>query len=390
MQQRRKSTSPMLFTGLAALRLIGLGGLVASAVFWWPVQSELTPNRIVAGAYTAGLVLAPPALWSFVFPWSPGGMLLFKIQRRTVGLWIVFAAALYFLYYSYQLQWSWWSAQPVTAASGMVGQQVCIGLLLYIVIPGLVWTPISRDEFVSQVEQEQLVKRYELQTKADIAIQDARLLRAQQLTAIGLSNLMAHEREELATYMDDLISDMDTTLQRIAGNANEAAEVVYGRYARSPFSAPPLAEDLADILKYIGSSIREVGPAALPAPVRSAVDPTAERSAALRTIERSAAVLPHQEGSRTTAPGDRTGRPVAGDRTTSGPLADQQTTERPHAEAFRVAVNYLTGAWSRADLEGTLSISKTQASDYIRDWIRAGLVVRLTEPKFHYSFEEGV
>ena len=52
-----------------------------SAVYWWGVQSTLIPdNRVVALAFTAILVLAPPSLVSFLIPWSPGGMLLQKVN----------------------------------------------------------------------------------------------------------------------------------------------------------------------------------------------------------------------------------------------------------------------------------------------------------------------
>jgi hypothetical protein len=258
---RKQQPNLLLFTGLNALRLIGLIGLVAAAIFWWPVQSDLSTNRPVALAYTIGLVLASPALWSFVIPWSQGGMLLQRIQRQTIGFWIVGAAAAFFAYYSWRLQTAWWSAQPVTAESGMVGQQVAIGLLLYIVIPGLIWTPVSSDEFEAQVTQDRLVKRYDIQTKADIAILDATLLRAQQRAAIGFANLMPAEQQELAGVMEGLITGMDTTLQRIAGNLNETAETIYGQHGKDLFSAPPFADDLAEMLDYISQSILKMGPA---------------------------------------------------------------------------------------------------------------------------------
>lgn len=250
-----KPVNLLMFTGLNALRLIGLVGLVAAAIFWWPVQSELSTNRTVAVAYTIGLVLAPPALWSFVIPWSPGGMLLFRIQQRTIGQLVVALAAVYFTCYSYQLQTSWWSAQPVTRDSNMITQQVLIGLLLYIVIPGLVWTPVDPEEFEKQVKQERLVKRYDMQTKADIAILDATLLRAQQRAAIGFANLLPAERQELAGVMSGLVTGMDTTLQRIAGNFNETAETIYGQHGKDMFSAPPFADTFADMLQFVSGAI---------------------------------------------------------------------------------------------------------------------------------------
>ena len=48
------------------------------------------------------------------------------------------------------------------------------------------------------MRQAHLVKRYELQTQADIAILRATLLRAQEKALLGFANLTLDEREELA------------------------------------------------------------------------------------------------------------------------------------------------------------------------------------------------
>src|SRR4029079_9744307 len=106
--QRRRPGGFLQFTSktlLAVLALIAMGG---SAVYWWGVQSQLTDNKIVALAFTAILVLAPPSLVSFLIPWSPGGMLLQKVNARTWGYLAIVSCSLYLLYYSFQLQYSWW------------------------------------------------------------------------------------------------------------------------------------------------------------------------------------------------------------------------------------------------------------------------------------------
>ena len=134
-QQRRPSgfqlTSKSLLAILACIAMIG------SAIYWWGVQSQLTNNIMVAAAFTAILVLAPPSLVSFLIPWSPGGMLLQKINARTWGYLVVVACALFLLYYSFQIQWSWWMAQEVVKNANLVYQQVLIGIIGFIVIPAL-------------------------------------------------------------------------------------------------------------------------------------------------------------------------------------------------------------------------------------------------------------
>jgi hypothetical protein len=224
--------------------------MAGSAAYWWGVQSQLTDNRIVAIAFTAILVLAPPSLVSFFIPWSPAGMLLQKINARTWGYPVIIGAALYLIYYSFQIQWSWWAAQPVVADSDLVYQQALIGIIGFIVIPALLWTPVSSDELVEQVRQAHLVKRYELQTQADIAILRASLLRAQEKALIGFANLTLQERQELAAVMRSLVVGIDNTLREMGQTVRTVSGVAM------PFDG--LLEDNAevrDVLDYISDSL---------------------------------------------------------------------------------------------------------------------------------------
>src|SRR4051812_42613971 len=100
----------MQITGKSVLLLLAIVSMVASGIYWWGVQSALTTSRPIAIAFTAILVLAPPTLISFLIPWSPAGMLLQRVNAQTYGHAVVVFASIYLLYYSYQLQYSWWAA----------------------------------------------------------------------------------------------------------------------------------------------------------------------------------------------------------------------------------------------------------------------------------------
>jgi hypothetical protein len=215
------------------------------------VQSTLIPdNKVVAFAFTAILVLAPPSLVSFLIPWSPGGMLLQKVNAKTWGYVVVVGSSIYLLYYSFQIQWSWWAAQRVVAESGLIYQQVFIGMIGFIIIPALLWTPVSSDELVEQVRQAHLVKRYELQTQADIAILRATLLRAQEKALIGFANLTVDEREELAAVMRSLVGGIDRTLREVGQTVKTVSGVAM------PFDGMlDDNEDIRDVLEYISESL---------------------------------------------------------------------------------------------------------------------------------------
>lgn len=254
--QRRRGGGGFQFTAKSLLALIALVGMAASAVYWWGVQSQLTDNTVVALAFTSILVLAPPALTSFLIPWSPGGMLLQKINARTWGYLVVIACSLYLIYYSFQIQWSWWAAQQVVADTGLVYQQVIIGIIGFIIIPALLWTPVTSEELVEQVRQAHLVKRYELQTQADIAILRSTLLRAQEKALIGFANLTVQEKEELASVMRGLVSGIDSTLKEIGASV----KTVSG--ATIPFTALDDNDDIRGYLDYVHTSL--TGNALLP------------------------------------------------------------------------------------------------------------------------------
>src|SRR5919198_3825250 len=247
--QRRRNAG-FQFTSKSLLALLAFVAMGGSAVYWWGVQSQLTDNRVVALAFTAILVLAPPSLVSFLIPWSPGGMLLQKVNARTWGYVVVVGCSVYLLYYSFQIQLSWWLAQPVVADSNLVYQQVLIGIIGFIIIPALLWTPVTSEELVEQVRQAHLVKRYELQTQADIAILRATLLRAQEKALIGFANLTVEEREELAAVMKGLIGGIDRTLREVGQTVKTVSGVVM------PFDGMlDDNEDIRDVLEYISESL---------------------------------------------------------------------------------------------------------------------------------------
>jgi hypothetical protein len=178
-------------------------------------------------------------------------MLLQKVNARTWSFPVIIGCALYLLYYAFQLQWAWWAAQPVVAETNLVYQQVLIGMIGFIIIPALLWTPVSSDELVEQVRQAHLVKRYELQTQADIAILRATLLRAQEKALIGFANLTVQERAELAAVMQSLVSGIDRTLKEIGQTVKTVSGVAL------PFdSMLDDNEDIRDILDYIGDTLQ--------------------------------------------------------------------------------------------------------------------------------------
>ncbi|HYF63783.1 MAG TPA: hypothetical protein VD886_13265 [Herpetosiphonaceae bacterium] len=248
--QRRKGGG-FQFTAKTLLMILAIFAMVGSAVYWWGIQNQLTPNKVVAAAFTLIMVLAPPSLVSFLIPWSPAGMLLQKINARTIGYMVIVACAMVLVYYSFSIQYQWWLSQPVVADSGIVLQQVLVGLIGFIFIPALLWTPVSSDELVEQIRQAHLVRRYELQTQADIAILRNTLLRAQEKALIGFANLTVQEKEELASVMRGLVRGIDTTMKELASSVKTVSGTI------TPFSSLEDNEDIKGYLDYVADSLTD-------------------------------------------------------------------------------------------------------------------------------------
>lgn len=257
-QRSSRHQESFQFTAKTLLLCLAVVLLAGSAVFWWTIQSQLTGSWPIAMTYTLIMVAAPPILTSFLIPWSPGGMLLQRINARTVGYAVVIIISMFMLYYSYAIQVEWWNSQPNTTGTSMVFMQAMVGIIGFILVPALSWTPVSGDELVEQIKQAHLVRRYELQAQADIAILRATLLRAQEKALVGFANLTVQEREELSGVMRGLVGGIDRTLKEIG----QSVKVVSG--ATVPFDSLDDNEDIRSYLEYVHDSLTGASMVATP------------------------------------------------------------------------------------------------------------------------------
>ncbi len=353
------------FTAKSLLALVAFVSMVASAVYWWGVQRQLTDNTLIALAFTAILVLAPPALTTFVIPWSPGGMLLQKINARTWGYMVVISAALYLIYYSFEIQYSWWDAQPNVKETGLVMQQVIVGIIGFIVIPALLWAPVSSEELMEQVRQAHLVKRYELQTQADIAILRDTLLRAQELTVRGLSNLNYGEQQELGGILHGVVHGIEQTLQEIGSSVKAVSN------ATIPFTSLYDNADVRSHLDYVTKSLM----------TRSA--PPEEIADDMTVMERAQVRMAPLVGASPVARSNASERVGAFGAPTQGNAGQRRATQ---GNATLIAAqNALPPAWTVKQLAEALGVDESTARPLLTEWRESG-VVQALKFKGSYSF----
>jgi len=208
------------FTAKQGLRIMAVIFLLASGVYWHEIIKLVTTDTFAQLSLTLLLTIAPPTLSSFIFPFTPTGMLLRKYQSRTIGNIVVIASAMVLIYYQWVLSSNWWATQAVVTDSNLVILQSIVGLIGFVAVPALAWPATSDTEMMEQISQNRLVQRYELQTKADIAILRNSLIRARDLSAIGFANLSDGERQEMNGIMRGITKGIDHTLDEMIESVN--------------------------------------------------------------------------------------------------------------------------------------------------------------------------
>lgn len=382
------------------LRLLGFISLIASAFFWYPVQWDLVGPQTwrdgaIAIAFGTFLALGPPVFVSFFVPWSPAAQLLNRINFKTVGQAVALGCSLFLLYYAGIVLLSWWHARPVTEATGMVNNQVILGIIATVIAPALLWAPVSSDELEETLKQDQLVRRYELQTQLDIAYLQSMVLEAQRMSVAELGAVASGVGgPELAQRIRWLMTSIDQTIGEIAHTVQKTSGTI------AAFPSVRGQQGTVDVLDAIETLLSQIRPAALPdAPVAEAEVIEGQYGAAVRpapvpqpasarygtAAEQALRDRPNLRPElRSPAPGETSRSSAQPQAAPGSPRASG--SEGNWREAYVTAVGQLQGAWKRADLEQALSIRETQAGDYIRAWEQAGLLERLTEPKWHYRW----
>lgn len=373
------------------LRLACDVGLILSMVLWVFAQLSLMqlapPSGAVADVALAflrgsvGIVLALgcavvlPALLAMIIPFTPAGMMLQETRRTTWGFAVMVAAAGFLGWYSYQIVTAFWLATLKDPA--MAPMQTIATLIIAIVVPALAFSWSSPLTWLAEVQQAHQVKRLKMAHEAELAAMKAAYIKAVDYLRIGLANLTMEQRQETARILIGMQQQQNDALHAVAGTFQTLADTEVAGLKLGLPSDGDMAQRYEQLAQAFEGGVRaiEPAPAALPAasadagpwltPGRASVpQQDAERS---RPVAPAPASVPVPQGPPGTAPG----RPDARDRA-----------------ALETARAFLSGAWTRADLETCLSCAKTTASDLIRAWRAAGLVAELTDPRHHYSWTE--
>jgi hypothetical protein len=216
--------APLQITAKGILGILSLVCLGASLFMFYHINLVLSDGDwFLSGLMSAVTALVPPAMTSFLFPSTPSGMLLQRIQWKFPGYTAVMIVWAFTVYYSGSLLWSWWAGMPTTVEAGLVPYQTVMSIIGFIIIPGLIWVPITDDELIDVVRQNHLIERYKIQEQADLALLRGLTLRARYLALRGLSNLTAGQQQEFHAIITGLVNGIDESLKAIGQSVRTVA-----------------------------------------------------------------------------------------------------------------------------------------------------------------------
>lgn len=339
----------------AALWMYVQWTLVQPAIGAWELNAVVTAMFQGAFAIALGLACAvvTPALWAALFPNTAAAQLLQEARRAAWGFYVIAAAAGFLTYYAFTVIASWWTAR-IPDDRDLVLLQTVVTMIMTIVVPAWAFNYSSPTSWLAEVQQAHQVKKLRVMHAADIAAVKVAYFRAVDKLRVGLVNLSAEERAEVIGVLAGMQRAQNDTLAAIAGSFRAIAGV--------EMAVPTLGDDqIVARFDALADSLERRILAIADAPDEEDIRATD------RPIDRPTAQAP------------ATGR--------HGPSRAGATAHAPD-RTLSAARAALSGGWTRADLEQTLSISKSAALDLISRWKAFGVVEELDE-KYHYRFIGG-
>ncbi len=358
---RRKTTA------MSVLDYVALFCLGASFLFWSvlyftliaPPLPQIAPQTFVALALTVMSTVISPALWSILVPTTPAGQLLQKTQFGTVGFWVILGAALYLTWYANQWIGLYWFNQAIIHENNLDGTLTIFCLIGFVLVPSLAWTVVTPERWLLQIHQAREVRKIERMMQLEDLSYKAMIARTRAILNAELAGSAVSRIPELAGL---LMASEKLTHQALYQVAQGYSAMYNAELRLGLESEPEIEERYRSTVNYLVQAHNETPELPL---------------APLAVLEQSDTIpkADHAAGQRAVV--------AVGDQS---PLSGLSTPARQNYIAARNVLG--DGAWMRRDLETALSCQHSEASERIREWKAAGLVVDVSDPKWHYRFTE--
>jgi hypothetical protein len=328
-----------------------------------PPLPNVAPQTFVALALTVMSALIIPIFWSMLVPTTPAAQLLQKTQFGTIGFWFILAAALYMTWYANLWISSWWYSQTIIRDEDLVQPLTIFCLIGFILVPSLAWTVVTPERWLIQIHQARDVKRIERMQQLEDLSYKAMIARARAILHSELAGVAASRIPELS----GLLMTSDKLTRQALLQVAQGYKAMYNAELRLGLdSEPELEERYRNTVNQLVHAYNEAPPLGLSEPHR-----------------------PSLQGDPRVGAGVDPPRSLksVGQVESQGAVARLSAPARQNYIAARNVLG--DGAWMRRDLEGALSCQHSEASERIREWKAAGLVVPVNDPKWHYWFADG-
>jgi len=97
--------------------------------------------------------------------------------------------------------------------------------VLFIIIPGLLWSPVMAGELREIIRQEHLVQQYKIQAHGQLQLMRTAMLQTNLKMLKGFTNMLPEDKEEIASFASGLVRGIESTLREISGDLRAAAGV---------------------------------------------------------------------------------------------------------------------------------------------------------------------
>jgi hypothetical protein len=286
-------------------------------------------------------------------PTTPAGQLLQKTQWGTIGFWVILGAALYMTWYARQWIGLWWFNQTIIRENNLDGPITIFCLIGFVLVPSLAWTVVTPERWLLQIHQAREVRKIERMMQLEDLSYKAMIARTRAILNAELAGSAVSRIPELAGL---LMASEKLTHQALYQVAQGYSAMYNAELRLGLESEPDLEERYRTTVNYLVKAHNE----------------TPELPDAPQLENTTAQVIV------------QAGVPVeVGDQS---PLSRLSTPARQNYIAARNVLG--DGAWMRRDLETALSCQHSEASERIKEWKNAGLVVDVSDPKWHYRFTE--
>ncbi len=146
---------------------MGIGFFLFGWMYTYQIIKVLELDTFMTLVWSLLMAGGPTLLFAMIVPSTPLSMAVGRVMRKTWGQgFAVFAFIILFWYYV-TLSNLWWTTQEGAIKNGYENKQTMIGIIGFILVPGLIVLPMTAAQELATLQQATAVKKYEMEIEAE-------------------------------------------------------------------------------------------------------------------------------------------------------------------------------------------------------------------------------